>query len=52
MYGLQMTAKREGKIRRYQAVALHVDSGDPIVTTGEGSAQVGELIAVWSVMGS
>ena len=44
------SSKREGKVWKYRAVALHVDSGDRIVTEGEGSAQVGELIAVWSVI--
>ncbi|XP_032530464.1 uncharacterized protein LOC116780089 [Chiroxiphia lanceolata] len=43
------SARREGKVWKYRAVALHVDSGNRVVTEGEGSAQVGELVAVWSV---
>ena len=42
--------RREGKVWKYRAAALHVDSGEPIATEGEGSAQVGELRAVWSVV--
>ena len=30
-------------------VALRVDEDKQIITEGEGSAQVGELVAVWSV---
>lgn len=44
------SSKREGKVWKYRAVALHVDSGERIITEGEGSAQVGELVAVWSVI--
>ena len=44
------SSRREGKVWKYRAVALHVDSGDRIITEGEGSAQVGELTAVWSVI--
>lgn len=41
--------KREGKVWKYWAVALHTTTKEQIITEGEGSAQVGELIAVWSV---
>lgn len=34
---------------KYWAVALHATTNKQIITEGEGSAQVGELIAVWSV---
>ncbi|KAK4806973.1 hypothetical protein QYF61_027340 [Mycteria americana] len=44
------SSKREGKVWKYRAVALCVDSGGQIITEGEGSAQVGELVAVWSVV--
>ena len=43
------SAKREGKVWQYRAVALHTATDEQIITEGEGSAQVGELIAVWSV---
>ncbi|RMB96167.1 hypothetical protein DUI87_27228 [Hirundo rustica rustica] len=43
------SARWEGKVWRYRAAALHISSGERIITEGEGSAQVGELIAVWSV---
>ncbi|MCQ4179330.1 hypothetical protein FK518_27575, partial [Klebsiella pneumoniae] len=43
------SAKREGKVWKYRAVALHTSSDEQIITEGVGSAQVGELIAVWSV---
>lgn len=42
------SAKREGKVWRYRAAALHIPSGE-IITEGEGSAPAGELTAVWSV---
>ena len=42
-------SKREGKIWKYGAVALQVGTKEQIITEGEGSAQVGELTAVWSV---
>ncbi|XP_069664901.1 uncharacterized protein [Haliaeetus albicilla] len=42
-------AKREGKVWKYRAVALHTTTNEQIITEGEQSAQVGELIAVWSV---
>ncbi|KAK4829695.1 hypothetical protein QYF61_006070 [Mycteria americana] len=44
------SSKREGRVWKYRAVALCVDSGEQIITEGEGSAQVGELVAVWSVV--
>ncbi|KAM9590605.1 uncharacterized protein ACIBXB_005796 isoform 2-T2 [Morphnus guianensis] len=44
------SAKREGKTWKYRAVALHIDSGEHMITEGEGSAQVGELVAVWSIV--
>lgn len=44
------SAKREGNMWKYRAVALWVDDeGDRIVSEGEGSAQVGELVAFWIV---
>lgn len=43
------SSKREGKTCKYRAVALCVDVNEQIITEGEGSAQVGELMAVWSV---
>lgn len=43
------SAKREGKVWKYRAVALQIGTNFTIVTEGEGSAQVGELVAVWSV---
>ncbi|XP_052631116.1 ribonuclease H-like [Harpia harpyja] len=43
------SSKREGKTWKYRAVALRVDVEKQIITEGEGSAQVGELVAVWSV---
>ncbi|KAK4810916.1 hypothetical protein QYF61_013324 [Mycteria americana] len=44
------SSKREGRVWKYRAVALCVDSGGQIITEGESSAQVGELVAVWSVV--
>ncbi|KAK4829061.1 hypothetical protein QYF61_001866 [Mycteria americana] len=44
------SSKREGKVWKYRAVALHVDSGEQIIMEEEGRAQLGELIAVWSVI--
>ena len=46
----EASSKREGKVWKYGAVALHVESGNQVVTEGEGSAQAGELIAAWSVI--
>lgn len=46
---MDASSKREGKIWKYRAVALRVDTEEQIITEGIGSAQVGELIAVWSV---
>ena len=31
-------------------MALHVDSGEHIVPEGEGSAELGELMALWGVV--
>lgn len=42
--------KREGKVWKYQAVTLHIDAGDNILTEKEGSAKVRELISVCSVV--
>ncbi|KAK4806458.1 hypothetical protein QYF61_013951 [Mycteria americana] len=44
------SSKREGRVWKYRAAALCVDSGGQIITEGEGSVQVGELVAVWSVV--
>ncbi|XP_074945840.1 ribonuclease H-like [Phalacrocorax aristotelis] len=46
------SAKREGKEWKYRAVAINVDTKREIITKGEGSAQVGELVAVCSVFNS
>ncbi|XP_064360846.1 uncharacterized protein LOC135327139 [Dromaius novaehollandiae] len=46
---LNASSKQKGKTWRYQAVALQVGTKEQIITEGEGSAQVGELAAVWSV---
>ena len=43
------SAKREGRTWKYRAVALQIRTDQKIITEGEGSAQVGELVAVWSV---
>lgn len=43
------SSKREGKTWKHKAAASHISSGEKIITEGEGSIQVGELIAVWSV---
>jgi len=43
------SSKREGKIWKYRAVALQVGTKEQIITEGEGSVQVGDLTAVWSV---
>lgn len=42
-------SKLEGKAWKYHAVALSVDKKEEIIMEGEDSAQVGELVAVWSV---
>lgn len=47
---IDASSKREGKVWKYWAVALHVDSDEQIITEGEGSVKVGELMAVWSVI--
>lgn len=41
-------SKKEGKMWKYWAVALHVDSRDRITTEWEGTTQVGKSIAVCS----
>lgn len=46
---LVASLRRGGKAWKYRAASLHVDSGDQTVREGEGSTQIGELIAVWSV---
>jgi len=43
------SARREGEVWKYQAVALQIRTEEKIITEGEGNAQVGELVAVWSV---
>ena len=45
-----VSSKREGKVWKYRAVALSVDFREQIITEGKGSAQVGELVAVWSLV--
>lgn len=42
------SAKREGKVGKYRAVALPTSAGEQIFTEGEGSSQTGETV-VWSV---
>jgi len=43
------SSKREGKIWKYRAVALEEGTKEENITEGEGSVQVGELTAAWSV---
>jgi len=43
------SARHEGEVWKYRAVALQIPTEEKITTEGEGSAQVGELVAVWSV---
>ena len=50
MWFTDALSKQEGKIWKYQAVALQVGTKEQISTEGEGSAQVGELTTVWSVL--
>lgn len=43
------SVKREGKTWKYQAMTLEIKTEQKLITEEEGSTQVGELIAVWSV---
>jgi len=43
------SARREGKVWKYWAVALQIQTEEKIITEREGNAQAGELVAVWSI---